>query len=63
MLKLDPYSESILFQCGRCRRVGELFTEMIEDEGSFYCWNCLGEIRQAGRRARKDQEGLEYAAH
>lgn len=63
MLRLDPYSESILFQCDRCRRVGELFTEMVEDEGSFFCWNCLGEIQQAGRRTRKNQKGLEYAAH
>ena len=63
MLKLDPYSESILFQCERCRRVGELFTEMVEEEGSFYCWNCLGEIQQSGRKPAKEREGLEHATH
>ena len=50
MLILDQYSESILFQCDRCRQVGELFTEVVEDEGSFYCWGCLAEMRNRKKR-------------
>ena len=45
MLKLDRFSESILFQCDRCQHVGELFTDVVEDEGFFYCWGCLGEMK------------------
>jgi hypothetical protein len=44
MLKLDQYSESILFQCDRCQHVGELFTEVVVDEGYYHCWGCLSEL-------------------
>ena len=61
MLRLDPFSENVLFQCDRCRWVGELFTEVVESEGFFYCWNCLGEINRSDRReAQKRKEA--YAA-
>jgi len=50
MLKLDPFSENLLFQCDRCCFVGELFTEVVADEGTFYCWNCLNEINHSGRK-------------
>jgi hypothetical protein len=49
MLTLDPYSENVLFQCDRCRFVGELFTDVVEEEGSFYCWSCLNVINHSGR--------------
>lgn len=48
MLKLDRYSESVLFQCDRCRRVGELFADLVEEEGHFYCWNCLIAVNAQG---------------
>lgn len=50
MLRIDPFSESILFQCDRCRRIGELCSEMTEEEGEIFCWNCLKEINQKERR-------------
>ena len=46
MLKLDPYSDGLLFQCDRCQHVGELIIQGIEEEGQFYCWNCLSEMKQ-----------------
>ena len=52
MLRLDGYSESILFQCDRCQRAGELFTDVVEDEGAFYCWGCLGEMKN-----KKEKKG------
>jgi len=51
MLKLDPYSESVLYQCEGCRRVGELFSQVVEDEGTYLCWNCLVEARRSAREA------------
>ena len=63
MLGWDPFSESILFQCDRCRRVGELFTEVVEveEEGSFYCWNCMAEIQKLDRKAGWEKKEPEYA--
>jgi hypothetical protein len=52
MLKLDQYSESILFQCDRCQHVGELITDIVENEGTYCCWGCLGEMN------RKKEEGV-----
>ncbi len=46
MLKLDLFSDGLLFQCDRCHRIGELITEVMEDEGQFYCWNCLRTMNQ-----------------
>lgn len=46
MLKLDSYAESILFQCDRCRFVGELETEIFAEEGTFHCLSCLEEINR-----------------
>jgi hypothetical protein len=43
MLRLDPYSEGLLFQCDRCRHVGELETAIVEEEDQFFCWSCLHE--------------------
>jgi hypothetical protein len=45
MLKLDPYSDGLLFQCDRCQRVGELIIQGREEEGQFYCWNCLARLQ------------------
>ena len=45
MLRLDPYSEGLLFQCDRCRRVGELATDIVAEEDQFYCWSCLNEMK------------------
>jgi hypothetical protein len=58
MLKLDPFSENVLFQCDRCRFVGELITAIIEEEGSFYCWNCLHEMNQRVREEKRDQYAI-----
>ena len=56
MLRLDPFSESILFQCDRCQRVGELCVDMTEDDDEIFCWNCLKEINQKGRRKEAAKE-------
>jgi len=32
--------------------VGELFVSVMEEEGSFYCWNCLKEINNTLKRTR-----------
>jgi hypothetical protein len=61
MLKLDQFSESVLFQCDRCRFVGELFTDLMEEEGYFYCWNCLNVINQSDRKLAKEKKE-QYAA-
>lgn len=53
MLQLDPFSENVLFQCDRCRFVGELFTHLIEDEGRFLCWSCLHETNREVLERRK----------
>lgn len=50
MLKLDLYSDGLLFQCDRCHRVGELVTDVMEEDGEFYCWNCLGMMNQHRRK-------------
>jgi hypothetical protein len=47
MLILDQFSESVLFECDRCRVVGELITEIIEDDGLYHCWRCLSIKRQS----------------
>jgi hypothetical protein len=47
MLILDQFSESVLFECDRCRMVGELITDIIEDDGSYHCWRCLSINRQS----------------
>ena len=46
MLILDQFSESVLFECDRCRMVGELITEIIEDDVLYHCWRCLSVNRQ-----------------
>ncbi len=56
MLILDQFSESVLFQCDYCQRVGELFADIIEDDGSYHCWRCLSinrrlEIKESKPRA------------
>ena len=56
MLKLDPYSDGLLFQCDRCQNVGELIIQGIEEEGHYYCWNCLSEMKQ---QARNESEALD----
>ena len=55
MLKLDSYAEDILCQCERCRFVGNLETEIVEEEGVFFCWACLCEInRQENKNILKE---------
>ena len=56
MLKLDQFSESVLFQCDRCRHVGELFTDIVEDDGSYHCWNCLNEMKQSEKKTKEKKE-------
>jgi len=58
MLVLDQFSESVLFECDRCRMVGELITEIIEDDGLYHCWRCLSINRQAGTKESKPQTKL-----
>jgi hypothetical protein len=58
MLKLDQFSESVLFQCDRCRFIGELITEIVEEEGHYHCWKCLNEINQAGKKVEKVEEEI-----
>ena len=53
MLKLDPFSENVLFQCDRCRFVGELIINIVEEDGAYYCWNCLSELNQQSREEKK----------
>jgi glutamyl/glutaminyl-tRNA synthetase len=53
MLTLDPYSENVLFQCDRCRFVGELITHIVEEDGSYYCWNCLSEMNQRSQEQKR----------
>lgn len=50
MLILDGFSESVLFQCDRCRLVGQMFTDLLEEEGTVYCWNCLLDINRLDRQ-------------
>lgn len=58
MLRLDPFSESILFQCDRCRRVGELSTDLSVEEGTVLCWHCLEGIRKDERRASEARRSV-----
>jgi len=58
MLILDQFSESVLFECDRCRVVGELITEIIEDDGLYHCWRCLSINRQVGIKKSKPQTKL-----
>ncbi|HTA76612.1 MAG TPA: hypothetical protein VK791_05605 [bacterium] len=58
MLTLDQFSESVLFQCDRCRLVGELITEIIEEEGSYYCWRCLSINKQLEMKKLKPHKKL-----
>jgi hypothetical protein len=58
MLILDQFSESVLFQCDRCRVVGELITEIIEDDGLYHCWRCLSVNRQTRIKKSKPQTKL-----
>ena len=51
MLKLDQYAEGILYECDRCQMAGELETEIVRDDGVFYCWNCLSELNHKSRKA------------
>ena len=55
MLKLDPFSERILFECDRCRREGELVSQIVEEEGEYFCWNCLKEVNKKGQ-GQKEME-------
>jgi hypothetical protein len=56
MLKLDQFSESVLFQCDRCRHVGMLFTDLIEEEGYFFCWRCLDEVNHPQGKGEKKEK-------
>jgi hypothetical protein len=56
MLKLDQFSESVLFQCDRCQQVGELFTDIIEEDGSYHCWYCLNEMKRSGEKIKEEKE-------
>jgi hypothetical protein len=51
MLKLDQYAEGILFQCDHCQFVGELEIHIVEENGVFYCWNCLSDLNHRSRKA------------
>lgn len=53
MLILDQFADSVLFQCDRCRFVGELATEIVAEDGVFTCWACLGEINRRDRERQK----------
>ncbi len=52
MLKLDPFSEDILFECDYCKRVGERDTQVVEEkeEGAFYCWSCFMKACGGGQK-------------
>ncbi len=56
MLKLDQFSESVLFQCDRCQHVGELFTDIIEEDGTYHCWNCLNVLKRSEKKTKEKKE-------
>jgi len=58
MLILDQFSESVLFQCDRCRVVGELITDIIEDEGLYHCWRCLSINQQLEMKRSKTKSSV-----
>ena len=58
MLKLDPFSDNVLFQCDRCRFVGELIIAIVEEEGSYYCWNCLNEMNQQAKEVKRKKYAI-----
>ena len=58
MLKLDPFSENVLFQCDRCRFVGELIVNIIEEDGHYYCWSCLNELNQQSKEERRKRYAI-----
>jgi hypothetical protein len=58
MLRLDPYSEGLLFQCDRCRHVGELVTDIVEEEDQFFCWNCLNEMKSSKQGWNEIKAGI-----
>ena len=58
MLKLDSYSEDILLQCDRCKRVGEIAADVREWEGAFYCWSCLSRVNSGGKRLEEKVKTL-----
>ena len=60
MLKLDQFSENLFFQCDRCRFVGELFIEIVEEEGHYHCWSCLSEIHRAGKNLQKQRRNMPF---
>lgn len=55
MLILDQFSESVLFQCDRCQMVGELFTDIVENDERYYCWRCLSVNRQLETNRMKER--------
>ncbi len=60
MLKLDPYSEGLLFQCDRCGHVGELVTGIVvKEEDQFFCWSCLDVMKTP----QKEWKGRRVGAH
>ncbi len=58
MLTLDQFSESVLFQCDRCRFVGELFIDIVEEEGSYNCWNCLSQMILEKKSKSQEREHM-----
>jgi hypothetical protein len=54
MLSLEADPIGILYQCDRCRTVGELISRIHEEEGTYHCWDCWREVNLMGKRRRND---------
>jgi len=56
MLSLDLDPIGILYQCDRCRTVGELLTRIHEEDGTYHCWDCWKEVNRPGAKKGSDLE-------
>ena len=60
MIYPDPYAEHILYACDHCRRIGELGTDIREEDEIYYCWHCLRDMKRK-KGGRTDRREKHYA--
>jgi len=64
MLSLDSVSDGILFQCDGCCYVGEIQLEGTAEDGSAYCWKCLGRMKnESDQRKVRRPRIMESKSH